>query len=433
MRRAWLRGPLVALALLALASLPAGAAPGPSLVRIANSPKPGTQNTNLAFWGHLVYAGDYGGFRVIDVTEPSRPVVLADVACHGKEGDVTVWGGLLFLSDDEPQTTSACDSHDAADTNDPSTWEGLRIFDVSNPRAPRFVTAIATDCGSHTNTVVPDQRHKRVLVYVAAYVGQGGPHCGQGREANPRHGKIVVIGVPLAAPEHARIVSQPQLVAPVFHVGGAQLPSISCHEITVFLPLHLAAASCLTDGQLWDISDPARPRTLHAVHIDEPHVTFWHSAAFTWDGRYVVFSDESLTGSCNSPGKDLDGRLWFYELKHPQKPLSSFTLPHRVLGDCSVHMFDVIPVRGRYLLVAGWYQGGVDVIDFTNPRRPREVAHYMAAGPPSSNVWSAYWYDGNVYANDIGRGLDVLALRGAGSGAVHLSHLDPQTQELLLR
>ena len=34
---------------------------------------------------------------------------------------------------------------------------------------------------------------------------------------------------------------------------------------------------------------------------------------------------------------------------------------------CSVHNGNIIPVDGRYLLVAAWYGGGTSVVDFTNP------------------------------------------------------------------
>jgi hypothetical protein len=39
------------------------------------------------------------------------------------------------------------------------------------------------------------------------------------------------------------------------------------------------------------------------------------------------------------------------------------------------------------LLVNAWYMGGVDVIDFTNPRAPKEFAFYDMApsGPTGSD------------------------------------------------
>ena len=55
------------------------------------------------------------------------------------------------------------------------------------------------------------------------------------------------------------------------------------------------------------------------------------------------------------------------------------------------------------------------MIDFTDSANPVEIA-YCDRGPidPESlilgGVWSAYWYDGKIYATEIVRGLDVLSL-----------------------
>ena len=34
-------------------------------------------------------------------------------------------------------------------------WEGLRVFDISDPAAPEQIAAVYQDCGSHTNTLLP--------------------------------------------------------------------------------------------------------------------------------------------------------------------------------------------------------------------------------------------------------------------------------------
>jgi hypothetical protein len=38
------------------------------------------------------------------------------------------------------------------------------------------------------------------------------------------------------------------------------------------MAIHKAAASCATEGQIWDITDPANPGTLNPVHVDDPGV-----------------------------------------------------------------------------------------------------------------------------------------------------------------
>jgi hypothetical protein len=419
-------------ALAALSFVASAAGSGPSLELLANQPKPQTINSDLAFWGKLAFEGSYDGFRIIDISKPKSPAVLADVRCHGPQNDVSVWHNLVFLSVDRPQTTAGCDSVDAPDLTDPSTFEGIRIFDATDPKNPQLVASVPTDCGSHTNTLVPDTKNGRVLLYVSSYALRAGPHCGQGREQNPLHGKISIVAVPLAAPQTASVIATPTVQAPVFGTGSPEFaPTVGCHDIALFMPRHLAAAACMSEGQIWDITRPEAPRVL--AHIRNSAFEFWHSATFSWDGKVVVFGDESLTGSCHSP-TERDGRLWFYSLAQPSKPalLSSFLIAPQPRADyCSVHMFDVIPRPGRSILVSGWYEGGARVIDFTDPRKPRQLAVNV---PPRADEWAAYWYNGTIFSSDINRGLDVFALRGdLARGARTFDHLNPATQETSIR
>lgn len=122
------------------------------------------RNSDLAFWGRLAYAGHYNGFQILDVGDPRNPQRLVDFPCPGSQHDVSVWQNLLFVSVETPRSSPACDSV----TQSPG-FEGIRIFDVSNPRSPHLVTGVPTDCGSHTHTLVPAPRHRRVLLYVASY------------------------------------------------------------------------------------------------------------------------------------------------------------------------------------------------------------------------------------------------------------------------
>jgi hypothetical protein len=211
------------------------------------------------------------------------------------------------------------------------------------------------------------------------------------------------------------VLSQPTLV------GGVP----GCHDMTAFLAIHKMAAMCATEGQLWDITDPANPDTTHPLEIDDPGVNYWHSAEFTWDGQYVVTDDESFTGTCQ-PGGDGKIRIWRVS---DGVQMSSFMIP-RPQGSnyCSVHNGNIIPIAGRYILVAAWYGGGTSVIDFTNPSQPSEIGYYVATTDRRADTWSSYWYNGKIYANDISRGQDVFQLDISGDIQTW-DHLNPQTQE----
>jgi hypothetical protein len=83
--------------------------------------------------------------------------------------------------------------------------------------------------------------------------------------------------------------------------------------------------------------------------------------------------------------------------------------------NCVAHNGSLIPVPGRDIEVQAWYQGGVSVMDFTDPANPLEIA-YFDRGPIDPKMlilggeWSAYWYNGYIYGSEIARGLDVFEL-----------------------
>ena len=405
-----------------------------NMTLLANSPRT-TQvsQSDLAFWGRTLFAGNYEGFRVLDIADPEAPIQLADVRCNGAQSDVSVWGDLVFLSVDRPQTAPGC----SADTPDNTPgWEGIRIFDASNRTAPEFLTAVATDCGSHTHTLLPDLARNRVLLYVSSYPSSPttfgdtpyGTSCERlTADGAQGHSKISVVEVPLNAPDQARVIGEPTIELSDFRDTPGYR---GCHDIQVFTALKQAAAACLSEGQLWDISNPERPRTTRRVF--NAAVDIWHSAAFTWDGEIVIFGDEFAGGGgpgCTNP-EDTIGRVWFYSRQVGGAPLGSYKIP-RPQGSqiCTMHNFNVIPTSRGYTLVAASNFGGTTVVDFTNPAAAREIAYYDADGSP----WSSYWYNGFIYANDRLRGVDVFLLSDpARAGARKFPYMNPQTQERLI-
>jgi len=385
----------------------------------------GRTHSDLAFWGNIAVAGNYDGFRVFDTNTHQ---LLVNYLCRGPQNDVSLWqhsGHLyLFLSNDTPQTNgdTVCSQNRLSDTTACGTacFEGIRIFDLTNPASPQFIKSVYTDCGSHTHTLVPDPANNRVLLYISSYPSGTGPNC------QPPFSKISIVSVPLDAPTTASVIAQPQIDAPQYAWGAG------CHDITVFMAIHKAAASCQTQGQIWDITDPANPDTLHPLaRMIDSSVNFWHSAEFTWDGQYVTFNDEG-TGTCSPSG---NGKIRTYRVSDGQW-MSTYMIP-RSQGSsyCSVHNGNFIPVNGRYLLVAAWYFGGTSVVDLTNPSNPHEIAFFDPEGSPTSGeAWSSYWYNGKIYTNDIRRGQDVYDFLTPTEpfGATY-THLNAQTQEDLVQ
>jgi hypothetical protein len=397
--------------------------------------------SDLAFDGHLAYAGNYHGFRVLDIEDPERPTVVADVACHGAQSDVSVYANLLIQSVDVPQSSGLCTSHDF-DAGDAAAdmFEGVRVFDVSNPAAPVRIASVFTDCGSHTHTLVPDPVNNRVLIYISSYprgLSLAFPSC------TAAHGYISIVEVSLANPSAAHVLTKYQLDpnTELTLLPGAAVAFRACHDITVFLELGLAAAACMSEVQLWNIKDPANPTlTWRADHsaVSNPNGDIWHSAAFSWDGKVVAFGDESGGGAearCMNP-VDQHGRVWFFDVA-TGGILGSYKIPRVELGVCTIHNFNFVPLpNGRKLLVSAAYTGGTTIVDVDKllagvSAGAAEIGFSRRSG---ALTWSSYWYNGFIYANDMLRGLDVMLLSDkARAGDRKLRAMNPQTQDRLIQ
>lgn len=406
-----------------------------------NSPRTAaTSQSDLAFWGDLAFVGYYDGFRILDISNPRKMVQLSDVDCRNNQGDVSVWDGLLVVSIDRPVTAPDCSGVDTPFNS--AGWEGIRVFDVSDPEnvgPDDLLAAVGTDCGSHTHTLLPDLDNDRLLVYVSSQATNHGAspefdiacHRRDPDTGDPMPGFISIVEIPLDSPEDARVVAKPEFEISDFRGNaGAR----GCHDIGVFLELDLAAAACHSEGQLWDISDRTDPQTIARFHHDS--VDIWHSGSFSYDGELIIFGDEFAGGGgpgCDDPNDDI-GRVYFYSAE-THDLLGTYKVPRPQDGlICTMHNYNVIPTPLGYYLVSASNMAGTTVVDFNDPGDAREIA-YLDANPPdgpntSASPWSSYWYDGYIYANDRARGVDSMFLQHpARAAARRFDHLNPQTQE----
>ena len=205
------------------------------------------------------------------------------------------------------------------------------------------------------------------------------------------------------------------------HGKGGEKPEDTnqCHDITVYSAMGLAAGACSGNGILLDIKDPVHPKRVDAVN--DPNYSYWHSASFSNDATKVVFTDEwggGLGARCRRNDPNTWGADAIFNLKDEKLSMASYYKMPAAQGDtenCVAHNGSLIPVPGRDIEVQAWYQGGISVMDFTDAAHPFEIA-YFDRGPIDPKMlvlageWSAYWYNGRIYASEIARGLDVLEL-----------------------
>ena len=447
---------------------------------LSNTPKPtgfydpdalgdnSFSNSDLAHQQELVFIGNYVGVNIYDASNPGEPVLVTSIYCPGGQGDISVWGELMFVSVQENRGRIDCGPDAPEERVSAERFRGVRIYDISDVRRPIQVAAVQTCRGSHTHTLVPDLNDPEMLYVYNSGTSPSRPAeelagCGDVRdpdESTTAYWSIDIIEVPLAAPERARLIDSPRVFADretgridgLFQGGGhgpgtqQSRETNQCHDITAFPELGIAAGACSGNGILFDISNPRVP-----VRIDEvvdPNFAYWHSATFNNDGTTVIFTDEwggggqarctvddPPTWGANALFRIVDGRMYlagYYKLPAPQTELEN----------CVAHNGALIPVPGRDIKVQAWYQGGISVFDFTDPGNPFEIA-FFDRGPQSdaelqrSGHWSAYWYNGLVFGSEKTRGLDVLELLPSehlteneleAAKLVRFAELNPQTQ-----
>lgn len=491
--------------------------------------------SDMAFRSHYMYQGNFAGFTIWDIANPAQPKVVKAYACNTGQGDPSIWGHLLFISSESTGNRMDCAMGGVAKDSGQERSVGVRIFDVSNPLAPRKVADVQTCRGSHTHTLMPDPTDKNVVyIYVSGTAGvrsadeMASCHTA-GDSANSSLFRIDVIKVPLDHPEKAALVNgarifdnltrpaghgqapgdiaaaaeraangggrggrvgvNPQLAAMMTPVidsiakshgrtmadaadstaatavltarfgGGrgrgpvdpnAPTGPNQCHDITVYPAIQLGAGACAGYGLLLDLSNPANPTRIQAV--GDTNFSFWHSATFSNDGSKLLFTDE--WGGGTAPKCRFDDPIdWggdaIFTLQNKHLTQTSyFKMPAAQTSqeNCVAHNGSLVPVPGRDIMVQGWYQGGVDVFDFTDIHHPREIA-FFDRGPLDSTklvtggYWAGYYYNGNIYASEIARGIDVFKLTPSAdlsqneidaAALIHMEQFNPQSQPKLV-
>jgi hypothetical protein len=413
-------------------------------------------NSDFAFQGTHLFQGNFYGVNFYDISNPAKVSLITSLVCPGGQGDVSVYGNLLFMSVEMPNGRLDCgtqafpplpppapghEHEHRLPAASPDRFRGVRIFDISDMRNPKQVAAVQTCRGSHTHTLVMDPNDKNdIYVYVSgtSFVRPAEELAGCSGEApdkNPNTSlfRIDVIKVPLAAPQLARVISSPRVFIDPrtgalnglnnggSHDKGEDRPvdTNQCHDITAYSAIGLAAGACSGNGILLDITDPVHPRRVDAVN--DPNYSYWHSATFSNDGSKVVFTDEwggGLQPRCRATDPNVWGADAIFNLKQDKLSLASYYKMPAAQSDtenCVAHNGSLVPVPGRDIEVQAWYQGGISVMDFTDPAHPFEIA-YFDRGPIDAKTivlggdWSAYWYNGYIYGSEIARGLDVFKL-----------------------
>jgi len=426
----------------------------------------GKTNSDLGFGGKYLFQGNYHGINIFDISDPAHMTLKTSIICDGGQGDVSVYKNLVFMSVETagkidcstpppaalpaPGLATVAPAAGAAaggrgrggmpEVADPSKARGVRIFDISDIDHPKSVAMVQTCRGSHTHTVLTGTADKGyIYVYVAGAAGVRPAEelagCVGGNDTTGTAVfTIAIIKVPLAHPELSKVIAQPYIFSDPTtgdinglwkggtHGDNTETTSATtgCHDLTMFESLHLMGGACGGNGILLDISNPEKPTRLDAV--TDPNFAYWHSVNFANDGKTLLFTDE-WGGGGQPHCRLVDPMAWggdaIFKIVDKKMVLQSyFKMPaiQEENKNCVAHNGSLIPVPGRNILVQSWYQGGIDMYDFTDPTHPYEIGYFTRGSigkdgrRAGGGDWSSYYYNGYIYGSEEVRGTDVLKL-----------------------
>jgi hypothetical protein len=396
------------------------------------------------------------GVRIFDISDVRTPRLVQNVqTCRGSHTHTVVEDPrdrdniYIYVSGSStprsPSELAGCTTTHPDSGGQTALWR-VEIIKVplANPAAAAVVNRANIFAGlrapaEHGETAADSIANKRAADSTRAAGGFVGKYPNSNRDLLLPSGFVTFLldsiaktrgptAMPTAADSAALRANLQRIINAAFGAsdGPAPVPGVTpisrfsqCHDITVYPALGIAGGACEGHGLLIDIRDPVNPRRLDAVA--DSNFAYWHSATFNNDGTTILFSDEWGGGGaakCRASDPKEWGANAIFEIVNGKMQFRSYyKLPaaQTSVENCVAHNGSLVPVPGRDIMAQGWYQGGISVFDFTDPRNPIEIA-YQDRGPLDSTrftmggSWSAYWYNGGIVSSEIARGLDAMEL-----------------------
>jgi len=369
------------------------------------------------------------GIRIFDISDVAKPKLVTSVqTCRGSHTHTVVTqpgdpNNVYIYVSGTSGVRPADELKGCQDgpRDDPNSAR-FRLEVIKVPLAKPNTASVVSTPRIFNNLPVPPRNEQRVAqdakdreaaaAAAAAQRGAEGNRGGQ-RGADGQRGGDGQRGQGAQAGQGGR-----GNAAPATPTGPNQ-----CHDITVYPGIGLAGGACGGLGLLLDIREAAQPYRIDMTA--DANMSFWHSATFNNDGTKVLFSDEWGGGSqprCRVTDKPEWGANAIFTIENKNLVFHSYyKIPaaQTPQENCVSHNGSLIPIPGRDVMVQGFYQGGVTVFDWTDPKKPKEIA-FFDRGPVDATrlvgagSWSAYWYNGVIVSSEIQRGLDVFELMPNG-------------------
>jgi hypothetical protein len=353
-------------------------------------------------------------FSVVDVTNPSNPVLLSQVKVPAppvrcSSLDVSGW----FKPYSEPEKTLAVANEVSQAGLAPA---GVRFYDVIDPVHPREVGFFDTS-GPHSRGVHHVWFEDGYFAYLSTGAADFVP-------SNQKDDQFLMI---VDAQDPAHPAELGRWWYPGTRVGDPVPPPPRHPQIdsgyrlsnVAVLPFRPDRAYLgYTDGGLviLDISDSAKPQAVVVGGYDPPaSVGFTHTVTALFSRDLLVVSSMSVRDHC----EDAPKQVWLWDFSDETAPAPLTTMPDPADVDqlCqrggrfgAHNVWENRPVslgwQSQALTLGSFFNGGVRLYDTCELASPKEVAYYVPGAPPGSaagaiQINGIYWDDrGIVYAVD---------------------------------
>jgi hypothetical protein len=395
-------------------------------------------NAALAVKGNYAYVGsrtdakagnaNNAGIFVVDISDPSKPEVVHQIGPpeEGNEGETSremrIWPqqNLLIvqnLGSNCSELIHACSPR--------SVEDNFRFYDIAGKNAakPKLVAEYKPSMDPHEFYlwVDPKRPSKRALLYQSVPTGQA---------------TMLVTDISQVRKKKFTEIAQWKSTAEAY----VHSMSITADGKLGYLAHNEGGFMMVDTSQVTAGKSKPEIRTLTppAQAADWDGEGALHSAIPLFGQNYALTTDEAYGDLLRALGSG--GCPWGWariiDTSTPAKPkvVAEFKLPQNEEDYCttdpprpsssySAHN----PTLTKHLAFVTWHAGGIQAIDLSNPRKPRQAAEFvpdplpfvfqedpaLSAGQDKVAMWSfPVIQDGLIYVVDVRNGIYILRYKG---------------------
>ena len=308
--------------------------------------------------GNIAYVGNYFGFSSVDLTDPTKPVLLSESELDGGVHDVFMVQHFAYTLDDSQRK--------------------MRIFDVTDPAAPAVVNKVQLE----TSAFSLFESGSRIYL---AHDYLGVSVFDSSIPSEPFEiGSYETYGLPLMVDvqgEHAYLLTYKKGLIVVDISDMSNPEAVGTYGSFFFVKdihvdgdlVYVASSTWGRNLEIIDVTDPTAPKPVGVLNtrISANGVDIVDGVA------YVTVAHRDLR---------------IVDVSDPTAPM--------ILGKCDVpYSPNRVKVQGRYAYVASGY-GGLAIVDILNPLQPvlmgvvETSSSALDVDVVGDYAYTTVWYDG---------------------------------------